>query len=368
MFPGRIQIFWVHRCSGEKYRQQRNHYMALRQAEYANDQPAGPSLDAIWDGDGWNRDALLTIVRHHDNAAVRKGLIGAVPETLWVMDYPLLERSYYQLVVNFNVFGSVSHQLQTRLYFDLIRNEGEYNFLRLLPQTERKALRDAWYADSGKIKLFTTYAAPDDTVPTQIAFKSKDAKSEFAEMIYARMSKIMGPPDLVNRCLNDQCASPAVSAAENRVNKALRRLAATRADLLPVIKLLPELSYLRVSSEYADDLVYSLVHNRAHTNVAFLLGEEARLEPDKDTLTIAPGILGSYPNFMFDVEIGDIEQFVEQLANADSAKAFESVVNTWGVRRTQPDFWGVFHDMTRYVQRTDPVEAGLFDLNRYENL
>ncbi|MDT9136206.1 fatty acid cis/trans isomerase, partial [Escherichia coli] len=53
------------------------------------------------------------------------------------MDYPLLERTYYQLVVNFDVFGNVSHQGQTRLYFDLIRNgahlcEGVEDVLREL--------------------------------------------------------------------------------------------------------------------------------------------------------------------------------------------------------------------------------------------
>ncbi len=47
---------------------------------------------------------------------------------MWLMDFPLLERTYYQLVVNFDVLGSVSHQAQTRLYFDLIRNGSEVNF------------------------------------------------------------------------------------------------------------------------------------------------------------------------------------------------------------------------------------------------
>lgn len=38
-------------------------------------------------------------------------------------DCPLLERGYYNLVVNFDVFGSVAHQAQTRLYFYPIRND-----------------------------------------------------------------------------------------------------------------------------------------------------------------------------------------------------------------------------------------------------
>jgi hypothetical protein len=356
----------------KKYRDQRNRYIALRQAEYAQAEPEGPGLNDLWDGDGWNRDALLTIFRHHDNAAVERGLIGAVPETLWMMDYPLLERSYYQLVVNFNVFGSISHQLQTRLYFDLIRNDGEYNFLRLLPRAERGKLRRAWYADSGKLKLFTTYAAPDDSVPTRIAYKNNDKnsdpKAEFAEQLCAHMGKVMGAPDLINRCEHGDCQDPAATSAMQRANRALRRFGATSAAALPVIKLLPELVYLRVTAPRNERLLYALVHNRAHSNVAFLIGEELRLEPEKDTLTIHPGTLGGYPNFIFDVPITDIDAFVAKLAAVTDLSQLEAVVQTWGVRRTHPDFWNVFHDLTRYMEQNDPIEAGLFDLSRYENL
>ncbi|MDF5919212.1 fatty acid cis/trans isomerase [Pseudomonas aeruginosa] len=40
--------------------------------------------------------------------------------------------------MNFDVFGNVSHQAQTRLYFDLIRNGAEQNFLRLMPVDARR--------------------------------------------------------------------------------------------------------------------------------------------------------------------------------------------------------------------------------------
>jgi len=37
------------------------------------------------------------------------------------MDYPLLERSYYNPVVNCDVFGKTARQAQTRFFFGLIR-------------------------------------------------------------------------------------------------------------------------------------------------------------------------------------------------------------------------------------------------------
>ena len=352
----------------EQYREQRNRYVTLRQAEYARTQPKGPGLKDLWDGGGWNRNALLTVFRHFDNASVEFGLIGNVPETLWVMDYPLLERTYYQLVVNFNVFGGVAHQLDTRLYFDLIRNEGEYDFLRFLPRHDREKLRSAWYADSGKIKLFTTYAAADDSVPTRIVYKTSDSKSEFAAKVFARMHKIMGPPDLINRCALDDCQAPGETAAMRRSDKALRPFASKSGAELPVIKVMPELVYLRIVAPNGERLVYSLVHNRAHTNVAFLVGEDLRLEPDKDTLTVMPGITGSYPNFIFDVPLEDVERFTAALAAVQDEDQLHTVAQTWGLRRTRPDFWPVFHDLTTYLEAANPTEGGLLDLGRYGNL
>lgn len=352
----------------DRYRGQRNGYTALRQTEYARDEPEGPDLDDLWDGDGRNRDALLTVFRHHDNAAVERGLIGAIPETLWVFDYPLLERSYYQLVVNFNVFGSLSHQLQTRLYFDLIRNEAEYNFLRFLPAADRDRLRRQWYARKGKQKLFTTYAAPDESVPTQVRYATDDSKTEFATLVFSHLRKVMGPPDVINRCAEADCQVPTHSESTRQANRALRLLAEAPADAFPFITRMPELSYLRVTVPDGEPLVYSLVHNRAHSSVAFLIGEERRLEPDKDTLTIHPGPLGSYPNFIFDVRLADLVPFVSRMLMVTTDEQMQAVAQTWGVRRTHPDFWTVFHDLTRYVQRTRPIEAALFDLSRYDNL
>ena len=352
----------------EHYRDQRNHYMALRQAQYARDEPLGPTLSGLWDGDGTNRDALLTIFRHHDNAAVRHGLIGTLPETLWVMDYPLLERSYYQLVVNFNVYGSVSHQLQTRLYFDLIRNEGEYNFLRFLPGPAREELRKSWYRGGGKAKLFTTYAEADDTVPTRIVYRTQDPKAEFADLLFDHMKKVMGPDDVLNRCPKGGCGSTSTSREDRRTGDELGRLAGKTGDELPVIPLLPELTYLRISVPGKESLLYALVHNRAHKNVAFLMGEERRLEPGRDTVTVVQGMIGSYPNFIFDIPQPDVGTFVSALSSVKTAAEFEAVVERWGVRRTHPDFWAIFHDMSRYIERTDPTEAGLFDMSRYENL
>jgi len=353
------------------YRTQRNDYARLRLKAYAKAQPRGPAITDIWDGDGSNHDALLTIFRHHDNAFVRDGLIGAIPETLWVMDYPLLERTYYELVVNFDVFGNLSHQLQTRLYFDLIRNDGETNFLRFLPPKLRNKLLHQWYQDGGRVKLFTTYADIDDRQPTQLKFRpgidSDAAKAAYVEQLLKSLRKVKGPDDVINRCPTGDCRLPAASAMALAVNRGLRPLARATGKSLPVIPLLPEVLLLRVSGT-EQRLVYSLIHNRAHSNVAFITGEDGRLEPDRDTLSVMPGIFGNYPNFAFDIPLADLDRFVATLSAATDRAALQAVVDQWGLRRTHPDFWSIFNDFGQYLRETEPLEAGILDLNRYENL
>ncbi|MGH9886562.1 MAG: fatty acid cis/trans isomerase, partial [bacterium] len=95
-------------------------YLAAREAFYAAADPKhlGPTLAAIWDGDGHNTNAQLTVFRNSDNATVVRGFLGALPKTAWVMDYPIFERIYYDLVAGFDIYGNVVHQVSTRLYMD----------------------------------------------------------------------------------------------------------------------------------------------------------------------------------------------------------------------------------------------------------
>ena len=354
---GSVLSLWL------EYRDKRNQYEALRRDSYA-ELPA-PSWSTLWAG---NDNALLSIFRHFDSASVNKGLIGEVPQTLWLFDYPLLERTYYQLVVNFDVFGNVSHQAQTRLYFDLIRNGAEQNFLRLMPADSRNAFMDDWYQNSGKIKLWLDYEAIDDDTPTALHLDKKDPKRDFAHQLLARYGDLNASPDPINRCGGAFCSRDGIDPALQDAEQALSRLTSRPAAGLKVIDQLPEATMLRVETAGGKRVVYSLLRNRAHSNVAFLLGEAYRYQPGLDTLTLYPGVLSSYPNFMFNIPAQEVPEFVAEMERAKDANRFEKVVDRWGVRRSHPLFWQYFHDLSQYIRETTPVEEGVLDMNRYENL
>ncbi|AZD30433.1 fatty acid cis/trans isomerase [Pseudomonas chlororaphis] len=345
------------------YRDKRNEYEVLRRDSYAN-APA-PSWSTLWAG---NDNALLSIFRHFDSASVTKGLIGEVPQTMWLFDYPLLERTYYQLAVNFDVFGNVSHQAQTRLYFDLIRNGAEQNFLRLMPAGTREGFLDDWYQNSGKFKMWLDYESIDDDKASALALDEKDPKRDFAHQLLSRYGDLNARPDPINRCDGAYCSRPNIDPALQNAEQALSGLVSRPAAGMRVIDLLPEATMLRIQAPSGKRVFYSMLRNRAHSNVAFLLGESLRYQPGLDTLTIYPGVLSSYPNFMFNIPAGQVPAFVAEMENAKDAHRFEKIVERWGIRRSHPQFWQYFHDQTQYILETDPKEAGVLDMNRYENL
>lgn len=346
------------------YRDKRNAYERLRQAAYAR--APRPDWSHLWSG---NDNALLTVFRQHDSASVRKGLIGAIPQTLWLMDYPLFERTYYQLVVNFDVFGNVSHQAQTRLYFDLIRNGAEVNFLRLLPAASRRSYLDNWYQNSGKLKMWLDYQAIDADTPSDLELPVEGAREAFAEGLLARLAPINARPDPINRCRNGACYREAVGPELQAAEQALSRLVSRPAAGLGVIRQLPEATLLRIELADGRREIYSLLRNRMHSNVAFMLGEALRYQTGLDSLTLHPGVLTSYPNFLFNLRAAEVEQFVQALEQAGrDPAAFEQVVQRWGIRRSHPEFWRYFHDLSAHIRETEPVEAGVLDMNRYQNL
>jgi len=52
----------------------------------------------------------------------------------------------------------------------------------------------------------------------------------------------------------------------------------------------------------------------------------------------------------------------------DQQDKFDRLVSLWGVRRTHPRFWDTLHDITRWQREHQPLQAGIFDINRYKNL
>ena len=347
----------------------REAYRKLRADEVRKLRPAGYTLADIWNGDGRNPNAVLTVFRNFDNAVVMQGMAGDLPKTLFVLDYPLLERLVYNLVVNYDVFGNVGHQSLTRLYMDMIRMEAEELFLAFLPPSQRARLRKSWYRGAlTELKLRYVFPLVNGSAPTGVIYRDKaNAKAELVEKVMNELPpQVRGRPDALNWKALGWHRDAAAAAELTAPEQALRRVASIKAaDATPFARFLPDLAVVQVRGNDGSPQLYSFVHNREHANVSWILGESDRLAPQEDSVTVRAGVPGAYPNMFFVVPEAEIDAFSNAVAGLKSAADYERLVDTFGVRRSNETFWSVYDVINSTHLATDPVRAGTLDLTRY---
>ena len=125
------------------------------------------------------------------------------------------------------------------------------------------------------------------------------------------------------------------------------------------------LAYIRIQMNSGENLIYTLVINRWHKNVALLFNEDARLDSTKDRINFVKGFIGSYPNVFVNVKQDDLSEFFSLLQNYKDIPSDNIKVQKFAVNRANPDFWEVFDWFDKEFKKQDPVNYGLFDLNRY---
>ncbi|WP_372652033.1 fatty acid cis/trans isomerase [Halobacteriovorax sp.] len=296
----------------------------------------------IWDGDGHNPNAALTIFRHLDSASVREGLHGITPETTWVIDYPILERIHYLLVAGFNVYGNVAHQLKTRLYMDFLRMEGENLFLSFLPVENRKLLHKKWYGGNrNHVKLFIKDPSQWLNINYVTGFKTKDPLDELHTYFRNRTKR-------------------AVKSTKQSFDTRLKKLDRFKGKFLSYF---PEITLLKVEDE-----LYTIVHNKEYKFVSFFLNDASTrdsLDQENDTLTLIKGVEGSYPNLFINLSKDNIHQFMEDMANITSPLEYTQFIAKYGVRRTNSNFWKYSDWINQEYLKNQKFRAGVLDLNRY---
>src|SRR5690606_11128950 len=119
--------------------------------------------------------------------------------------------------------------------------------------------------------------------------------------------------DPINRCRTARCYRKGLNSEAAAVEHTLARLGSRPAAGFKVINYLPEATMLRIEMSNGEREVYSVLRNRAHSNVAFIMGESLRYQAGLDTLTVYPEVLSSYPNFIFNMPAADVPTFVAAL-------------------------------------------------------
>jgi hypothetical protein len=312
----------------------------------------GLTLDLVWDGDASNDNAALTVFRHSDSASVVKGMVGQHPETAWLISYGLLERIYYLLAAGFDVYGSLGHQLNTRLYMDFLRMEGEANFLALLPRYARKPTRDSWYRGaSDNVKQYLYGEHFNFSAETDVVYRTDKPKQELYRLITARIGKNVSQEFSLTK------------EPSKNIHTMVNRLQNIRGAGLSVF---PQNSILRVD-DGKKSRYFTLLNNSSYSNISQLLQADERRRPNEDYLTVVPGIIGAYPNAFFIVTEDSAPAFVSSLKKMKTEEDYKALADTFAMRRTNPDFWRFSDDLHSYYEKQKPIASGILDYNRFEN-
>jgi len=317
--------------------------------------PGGEHLttDQIWAGDGENPNAALTIFRHIDSATVVKGLVGRPPQTSWVIDYGLLERIHYLLAAGFDVYGNIGHQLNTRLYMDFLRIEGEFNFLALLPPETRKTELSKWYqgvSDSQKEYLLAPHKLFSQ--PSGIDYKTTQYKQELYQLLQQKLEPVLATENNLSNEKTPSSHHQALDKLQNLVGGP--------------VTLLPPITFLSIQGSDKTHY-YTLLRNNSHKNITSLLSEDDNRLPELDTITVTHGLVGAYPDVFININESQVSSYVESVSALRTKTDYEKLMDQHAIRRTNPNFWQHSDTVHADNKKQHPFKAGLFDYNRLQN-
>ena len=351
------------------YLELQNRYLEARHKvfELRDPWPLGKAMTLLWNGEHQNPNAALTVYRHLDSASVDFGLVGANPETTWILDYPLLERIHYLLVAGFDVFGNVGHQLNTRLHMDVLRMEAENYLLAFLPRRARPAIHASWYQgiredEADDMKLWWM------NVELVTGYREQNPQAELYRHIKKQLSNLADSPR-ERPCRGEVCASEERAAEVREIDREFERLEAMKG---PILQFIPDVAFVRVElgGDAANDLAYTLLADRSYKNVSSMFSEEElgdQRDYAHDRQTVLSWLESAYPNFFYAVEADTVPRFVADYNAIKSREDYERFIAHFGIRRTNPRFWSISDWFNEQALRERPELAGLFDLNRYEN-
>ncbi|KUG22655.1 fatty acid cistrans isomerase [hydrocarbon metagenome] len=350
----------------DEYKKAAVEFYKARQDYYMSHNYSGLGYESLWRGNKPADAPLLTVYRHFDSASVHKGVLGNLPKTMWVVDYPLLERIYYALVAGFDVYGTAGHQLALRLYMDVLRVEGESYFLDFMPVSRREEFMQSWYTgiDLKKIDYYSS------ATPAKISFMTDEPNREFIE--YMVNQHILPATNIAFDAVNYERGDVAYRGLPDQYetnDEYLKAFRAVSKPGSPFFLLMDDhqinVAYMRIRLKNEKDMAISIVINQWHSNVTHLFGEKAQLDVSKNSADFIYGLIGSYPNYFFDVREEDLPDFLDILAHFDkSPQAFERLAK-YGVNRAEDRLWDAYDWFQNRFYEDEPVTSGLFDLNRY---
>jgi hypothetical protein len=327
--------------------------------------PQGFGLSDLWNGELKDPNALLTIFRHGTNASVHRGLIGGRPPTLWVLNFSNFERIYYNLVADFEPWGSSAHKASTWNYMSRHRAEAEERFISFLPEKFRKATRYDWTQGLGSA-MNLTQSQLSKGIKTQVVLgdSNNPVDSLIAQMLKQYESKQLNFEQQLRNWLSaeDQKFVTPQKFSLSRMDEwetAFLRL--LQKNDLAIVRYLPDVVYLRV-----EDRVYTILNHRFYKFNNLLALEKLAYEPSKNKIYLMRGLVGDHPELFADLKEKQLQLFLHDLQKVSLFGEWLAFKNRYFVRRNDGKVWQMSDWFMDWQARHDPMDAGIHDMREYD--
>jgi hypothetical protein len=338
-------------------------YLHAFAATKARLEPKGWSLDAIWDGDGDNENAWLTVLRHETNVSVLKGARGGMPRSLWLVSYAGFERMYYDTVAGFAYWEGDPKKLETLVFFNFLRQSFEDNFLLLLPEHYREAIRDTWTQGIGELGLYAVPFAGVDQ-PTRVAVTGDKPLDELVALIAKRLGPaISGLPDLLNPQIKPDVKLAAPMQDFDDFDRAISTL--TAVNHRRFVRFLPSVMVLRLNHR-GEQRIYSLVANYVYATQYTLLFQNGEALPNLDTMSVYPTLVNGYPNLFVDLDLAQAPGFLSDLSAIKTEDDWHRLELHYGILRNSEQFWPFYDWLNDWNFGKRGDDAGWLDLTYYD--
>jgi len=359
----------VFKAFSDEYRNRYESYFKAKRKYIENKHKDRVGYDSIWKGEKPSDAPLLTIYRHFDSASVNKGVLGELPRTMWVIDYAQFERIYYSLVAGYDVFGNVSHQTNVRRYMDFLRIEGEINFLNYMPKGKRTDMLKSWYIGDNRDINSNIYLG-FDTLENKIDYKTRYPMDEFIHnLVNHHILKSTGIKfDYLNYIRPFQVEPIMPKSFKTRADYMEGARCITRPGSGFISRMTDSGAnniFIRIDLSDGTHIVKNLIINRWRDNVSSLFNGKEVLDSSKDTMDILDASIGSYPNVFVIVKGKDFPKFLDLMKNMKGTIDEYHELQKFFISRSDKDFWKYYDWFQDYFYKIQPIEAGLYDLNRY---
>ena len=190
--------------------------------------------------------------------------------------------------------------------------------------------------------------------PSGIRFKTDTPKAELYQLLQQHLADVQPQRYQLQN-----------SRLGNNSKALLQRLSQIKGQSAAI---LPELTMIMLQPENGKDAeLFTLVRNSAHFNVNSLFAEENNRNPTQDNMTLVHGLLGSYPNAFWRVKEADLAKLVAQAEQISSEQDYARLLDNFGIRRSNPNFWAFSDKLNQQFMQNHPVDSGWLDYNRLEN-